>query len=109
MQRSKRRPLTPEERAEVWRLYKAGKPIKAIVRLLGRPAMTVHYKLMSNGGSRLASDDVEAFPDPDLTTAGAALPEIMAAGGLWSPGMPARYARMLDARNGAMRDWLKGT
>ncbi len=44
----------------------------------------------------------------DLTIAGAALPEIMAAGGWRSPGMPARYARKLDARNGAMRDWLKG-
>jgi integrase len=42
----------------------------------------------------------------DLTTAGAALPEIMAAGGWRSPGMPARYARKLDARRGAMREWL---
>jgi integrase len=42
----------------------------------------------------------------DLTTAGAALPEIMAAGGWWSPGMPARYARRLDARRGAMRERL---
>ena len=42
----------------------------------------------------------------DLTSAGAALPEIMAAGGWRSPGMPARYARKLDARQGAMREWL---
>ena len=42
----------------------------------------------------------------DLTTAGAALPEIMAAGGWRSPGMPARYARKLDARRGAMQEWL---
>jgi len=42
----------------------------------------------------------------DLTTAGAALPEIMAAGGWRSPGMPARYARKLDARRGAMHEWL---
>ena len=42
----------------------------------------------------------------DLTTAGAALPEIMAAGGWRSPGMPARYARKLDARRSAMREWL---
>ena len=50
MQRSEGRPLTPEERVEVWRLYKAGKPIKAIGRLLGRPTMTVHHELMRNGG-----------------------------------------------------------
>ena len=42
----------------------------------------------------------------DLTMAGAALPEIMAAGGWRSPGMPARYTRKLDARRGAMREWL---
>ena len=50
MQRSQKRPLTPEERVEVWRLYKAGKPIRAIGRQLGRPAMTVHHELLSNGG-----------------------------------------------------------
>ncbi|MEI6719170.1 MAG: tyrosine-type recombinase/integrase [Betaproteobacteria bacterium] len=42
----------------------------------------------------------------DLTTAGAALPEIMTAGGWRSPGMPARYARKLDVRRGAMRELL---
>ena len=42
----------------------------------------------------------------DITSAGAALPEIMAAGGSRSPGIPARYARKLDARRGAMRERL---
>jgi integrase len=43
----------------------------------------------------------------DLTAAGAALPEIMLAGGWRSPQMPAHYARKLDARQGAMRRWIK--
>ena len=50
MQRRKGSPLTPAERAEIWRLYKAGKPGNLIGRLLGRPATTIHYELMSNGG-----------------------------------------------------------
>jgi integrase len=42
----------------------------------------------------------------DLTAAGAALAEIMVAGGWKSPQMPAHYARKLSTRQGAMRRWL---
>jgi integrase len=41
----------------------------------------------------------------DLTVAGAALPEIMIAGGWKSPQMPTHYARKLDIQQGAMRRW----
>ena len=42
----------------------------------------------------------------DLTASGAALAEIMVAGGWESPRMPAHYARKLSTRQGAMRRWL---
>lgn len=42
----------------------------------------------------------------DLTASGAALAEIMVAGGWKSPQMPAHYARKLSTRQGAMRRWL---
>jgi len=42
----------------------------------------------------------------DLTASGAALPEIMLAGGWKSPQMPAHYARKLNSQQGAMRRWL---
>ena len=45
----------------------------------------------------------------DLTAAGAALPEIMLAGGWRSPQMPAHYARKLNSQQGAMRKWLDTT
>jgi integrase len=43
----------------------------------------------------------------DLTAAGAALPEIMVAGGWKSPQMPTHYARKLTPRQGAMRRWIE--
>ena len=42
----------------------------------------------------------------DLIASGAALPEIMLAGGWRSPQMPAHYARKLNSQHGAMRKWL---
>ena len=44
----------------------------------------------------------------DLTASGAALPEIMLAGGWKSPDMPTRYSRKLTVHSGAMKKWLSG-
>jgi integrase len=63
--------------------------------------------LSSEETLRISGHSTRIGAAQDLTMAGAALPEIMAAGGWQSPGMPARYARKLDARNGAMRDLLR--
>ena len=62
--------------------------------------------LGTDAASNISGHSTRIGAAQDLTTAGAALPEIMAAGGWRSPGMPARYARKLDARRGAMREWL---
>ncbi len=82
----------PITSAEVARTF------KRIGRLLGLDAEAILQ--ISGHSTRIGATQ-------DLTMAGAALPEIMAAGGWRSPGMPARYARKLDARSGAMRDWLR--
>ena len=62
--------------------------------------------LDAGAASNISGHSTRIGAAQDLTTAGAALPEIMAAGGWRSPGMPARYARKLNARRGAMREWL---
>jgi len=79
----------PITSAEVARTF------KRIAKLIGLDAVAAGN--ISGHSTRIGAAQ-------DLTQAGAALPEIMAAGGWRSPGMPARYARKLDARNGAMRD-----
>lgn len=56
--------------------------------------------------SRISAHSTRIGAAQDLTAAGAALPEIMLAGGWKSPQMPAHYARKLDTRQGAMRRWL---
>jgi len=56
--------------------------------------------------SRISGHSTRIGAAQDLTAAGAALPEIMIAGGWKSPQMPAHYARKLDATQGAMRRWL---
>ena len=56
--------------------------------------------------SRISGHSTRIGAAQDLTAAGAALPEIMIAGGWKSPQMPAHYARKLDARQGAMQRWL---
>ena len=56
--------------------------------------------------ARISAHSTRIGAAQDLTAAGAALPEIMVAGGWTSPQMPAHYARKLDARQGAMRRWL---
>ena len=81
----------PITSAEVARTF------KRIAKLIG---------LDSDAASNISGHSTRIGAAQDLTTAGAALPEIMAAGGWRSPGMPARYARKLDARRGAMREWL---
>jgi len=53
MQRRKGRQLTPGERVEIWRPYQARKPIRAIGRQSGRPAMTAQHELLSYGGFTL--------------------------------------------------------
>ena len=55
---------------------------------------------------RISAHSTRIGAAQDLTAAGAALPEIMIAGGWKSPQMPAHYARKLDTRQGAMRRWL---
>jgi len=57
--------------------------------------------------SRISAHSTRIGAAQDLTAAGAALPEIMIAGGWRSPQMPAHYARKLDARQGAMRRWIQ--
>jgi len=56
--------------------------------------------------ARISAHSTRIGAAQDLTAAGAALPEIMIAGGWKSPQMPAHYARKLDTRQGAMRRWL---
>jgi integrase/recombinase XerD len=56
--------------------------------------------------ARISAHSTRIGAAQDLTAAGAALPEIMLAGGWKSPQMPAHYARKLDVRQGAMRRWL---
>lgn len=56
--------------------------------------------------ARISAHSTRIGAAQDLTAAGAALPEIMIAGGWKSPQMPAHYARKLDTRRGAMRRWL---
>jgi integrase len=56
--------------------------------------------------ARISAHSTRIGAAQDLTAAGAALPEIMLAGGWKSPQMPAHYARKLDTRHGAMRRWL---
>jgi hypothetical protein len=51
--------------------------------------------------SRISGHSTRIGAAQDLTAAGAALPEIMVAGGWKSPQMPAHYARKLDARHDA--------
>ena len=57
--------------------------------------------------ARISAHSTRIGAAQDLTAAGAALPEIMLAGGWKSPQMPAHYARKLDVRQGAMRRWLE--
>jgi integrase/recombinase XerD len=57
--------------------------------------------------SRISAHSTRIGAAQDLTAAGAALPEIMVAGGWKSPQMPTHYSRKLDARHGAMRRMLK--
>lgn len=56
--------------------------------------------------SRISAHSTRIGAAQDLTAAGAALPEIMIAGGWRSPQMPAHYARKLDVRQGAMQRWV---
>jgi len=56
--------------------------------------------------SRISAHSTRIGAAQDLTASGAALPEIMVAGGWKSPQMPAHYARRLGARQGAMRRWV---
>jgi integrase/recombinase XerD len=56
--------------------------------------------------SRISGHSTRIGAAQDLTSAGAALPEIMVAGGWKSPQMPAHYARKLEPRQGAMQRWL---
>lgn len=58
--------------------------------------------------SRISAHSTRIGAAQDLTAAGAALPEIMVAGGWKSPQMPAHYSRKLQARQGAMRRMLRG-
>lgn len=57
--------------------------------------------------SRISAHSTRIGAAQDLTAAGAALLEIMVAGGWKSPQMPAHYSRKLDARHGATRRMLK--
>jgi integrase/recombinase XerD len=57
--------------------------------------------------ARISAHSTRIGAAQDLTAAGAALPEIMIAGGWKSAQMPAHYARKLDTRQGAMRRWLE--
>jgi integrase len=59
--------------------------------------------------SRISGDSTRIGAAQDLTVAGAALPEIMIAGGWQSPQMPGQYARKLDVNKGAMRRMLETT
>ena len=58
--------------------------------------------------ARISAHSTRIGAAQDLTAAGAALPEIMVAGGWKSPQMPAHYSRKLQARQGAMRRMLRG-
>ena len=55
--------------------------------------------------ARISGHSTRIGAAQDLTVAGAALPEIMIAGGWKSPQMPTHYARKLDVQQGAMRRW----
>jgi integrase len=57
--------------------------------------------------SRISAHSTRIGAAQDLTASGAALPEIMLAGGWKSPQMPTHYARKLDAKQGAMQQWLE--
>lgn len=57
--------------------------------------------------SKISAHSTRIGAAQDLTASGAALPEIMLAGGWKSPQMPSHYARKLDAKQGAMRRWLE--
>ena len=57
--------------------------------------------------ARISAHSTRIGAAQDLTAAGAALPEIMIAGGWKSPQMPAHYARKIEPRQGAMRRWLE--
>jgi hypothetical protein len=59
--------------------------------------------------SRISGHSTRIGAAQDLTVAGAALPEIMIAGGWKSPQMPTHYARKLDVQQGAMRRWTDST
>ena len=59
----------------------------------------------SRPASRISGHSTRIGAAQDLTVAGAALPEIMIAGGWKSPQMPTHYARKLDVQQGAMRRW----
>jgi hypothetical protein len=55
--------------------------------------------------ARISGHSTRIGAAQDLTVSGAALPEIMIAGGWKSPQMPTHYARKLDVQQGAMRRW----
>lgn len=57
--------------------------------------------------ARISGHSTRIGAAQDLTAAGAALPEIMIAGGWKSPQMPTHYARKLDIQQGAMRRWTE--
>ncbi len=59
--------------------------------------------------SRISAHSTRIGAAQDLTAMGAALPEIMVAGGWKSPQMPAHYARKLTPQQGAMRRWLQAS
>ena len=59
--------------------------------------------------TRISAHSTRIGAAQDLTAAGAALPEIMLAGGWKSPQMPTHYARKLNPHQGAMRRWLDST
>src|SRR6476660_5744465 len=42
--------MTPAQRAELWRRFKAGQSVVEIGRALGTPRKTVHWNLLSAGG-----------------------------------------------------------
>ena len=75
-----------------------------VARTFKRIAVLIGFDLTSV--ARISAHSTRIGAAQDLTAAGAALPEIMVAGGWKSPQMPAHYARKLDARQGAMRRWL---
>jgi integrase len=105
------------DRAEIYsgavfrRLDKHGgvgaKPINAeeVARTFKRIAGLIDLD-SSRPTSRISGHSTRIGAAQDLTVAGAALPEIMIAGGWKSPQMPTHYARKLEVRQGAMRRWI---